>query len=70
MAYVSSETSITLTEDEKVTLEDALKVIGDIVDNVQWNTDLFVDADSVFACINDAYKRNGKKLPTNIPVWE
>ena len=70
MASVNSETTITLTLDEKELLEKAIKKMEEIADDVRSDSDLFVDADSIFGCINEAYRQNGKNLPTVIHIWE
>ena len=70
MASINSETTITLTPEEKELLEKAIKKLEEIEINVRNDTDLFVDADSIFACINETYRMNNQKLPTVIHIWE
>ena len=70
MASVSSETTITLTPEEKELLEEAIIKIEEISNHVCWNTELFVDAESIFANLKDAYRQNGKKLPTVVYICE
>ena len=70
MASVNSETTVTLKPEEKELLEKAIKKLEEIASDVRNDTDLFVDADSIFACINEAYRINNQKLPTVIHIWE
>ena len=70
MASVNTETTVTLKPDEKELLEKAIKIMEEIADDVRSDSDLFVDADSIFGCINEAYRQNGKNLPTVIHIWE
>ena len=70
MASIDSDVVVRLTPDEKMLIEMAIKKIEEIGDNIRCDTDLFVDADSIFSCINEAYRQNDKKLPTVIHIWE
>lgn len=70
MANVYSETTITLTSEEKEFLTKAIEKLEEIASDVRNDTDLFVDADSVFASINEAYRQNKKALPTVVHIYE
>ena len=67
MSSVSRDTTVTLREDEKELLIAAIKKCEEIASDCN-DEDLFVDASSIFACINDSYK-NGE-LPTTINIFE
>lgn len=70
MANVNSETTITLTSEEKAFLTKAIDMLESIASDVRNDTDLFVDADSVFACINEARRQNNKELPSVVHIYE
>lgn len=70
MASVYSETTINLNAEEKEFLTKAIEMLENIASDVRNDTDLFVDVDSVFACINEAYRQNNKKLPTVVSIYE
>lgn len=70
MASVNSETTIILTPEEKELHEKAIIKMNEISDNVRCDTDLFVDGDSIYANLRDAYRQNGKKLPTVVYICE
>ena len=70
MASVYSETTITLTAEEKELLEKALKKMEEIAFNVRCDTDLFIDSGSIYESLTDAYRQNKGKLPTVIHVYE
>ena len=68
MSSVWNETTVTLTEEEKVLLKSAIEKCTDIAKDCNNNSDLFVDASTIFSCIYDSYK-NGE-LPSVIPIYE
>ena len=70
MANVYSETTITLTSEEREFLTKAIETLEEIASDVRNNTDWFVDADSVFASINEAYRQNKQTLPSVIQIYE
>jgi tryptophanyl-tRNA synthetase len=70
MASVNTETTITLTPDEKELLEKAMKKMDEIAANVRCDTDLFIDTNSIFNCLDEAYRQNKENLPTVIQIWE
>ena len=67
MSSVYRDTTVTLTDEEKNILEQAIKVCEEIARNCN-NEDMFVDASSIFSNIYDNYK-NGE-LPTVIHIYE
>lgn len=67
MSSVYRDTTVTLTDEEKNILEQAIKVCEHIARNCN-NEDMFVDASSIFVNIYDNYK-NGE-LPKIIHVQE
>lgn len=70
MANVNSELTIILTDEEKELFEKAIKKAREIADGIAFNTELFVDADSIFAFINEEYTQNKDQLPTVISIYE
>lgn len=70
MANVYSETTITLTSEEREFLTKAIEKLEEIASDVRNDTDLFVDADSVFASINESYRQNKKALPSVVHIYE
>lgn len=67
MSSVYRDTTVTLTEEEKNTLKQAISVCQKIARDCN-NEDMFVDASTVFSNIYDNYK-NGE-LPTVIHIFE
>ncbi len=67
MSSVYRDTTVTLTEEEKNTLKQAISVCQQIARDCN-NEDMFVDASTVFSNIYDNYK-NGE-LPTVIHIFE
>ena len=67
MSSVYRDTTVTLTDEEKNILEQAIKVCEQIARDCN-DEDMFVDASSIFANICDNYK-NGE-LPTVIHIYE
>ncbi len=67
MSSVYRDTTVTLTDEEKNILEQAIKVCEQIASNCN-NEDMFVDASTIFSNIYDNYK-NGE-LPTVIHIYE
>ena len=68
MSSVYRDTTVTLTEEEKNILEQAIKVCEQIVNDCNDADMLFVDASSIFANIYENYK-NGE-LPKTIHIYE
>ena len=68
MSSVYRDTTLTLTDEEKNILEQAIKVCEQIVNDCNDEDMLFVDASSIFANIYDNYK-NGE-LPKTIRIYE
>lgn len=67
MSSVYRDTTVTLTDEEKNILEQAIKVCEQIARDCN-DEDMFVDASSIFANIYDNNK-NGE-LPKTIYVYE
>ena len=67
MSSVYRDTTVTLTDEEKNILKQAIKVCEQIARDCN-NEDMFVDASTIFANIYDNYK-NGE-LPKTIYVYE
>lgn len=67
MSSVYRDTTVTLTEEEKNILKQAISVCQQIASDCN-NEDMFVDASTVFSNIYDNYK-NGE-LPTVIHIFE
>lgn len=67
MSSVYRDTTVTLTDEEKNILEQAIKVCEQIAIDCN-DEDMFVDASSIFANVYDNYK-NGE-LPKTIYVYE
>ena len=67
MSSVYRDTTVTLTDEEKNILEQAIKVCEQIASDCN-DEDMFVDASTIFANVYDNYK-NGE-LPTVIHIFE
>lgn len=67
MSNVYRDTTVTLTDEEKNILEQAIKVCEQIARDCNYE-DMFVDASTIFANFYDNYK-NGE-LPKTINVYE
>ena len=67
MSSVYRDTAVTLTDEEKNILKQAIKVCEQIARDCN-DEDMFVDASSIFANIYDNYK-NGE-LPKTMHVYE
>lgn len=67
MSSVYRDTTVTLTDEEKNILEQAIKVCEQIASECN-DEDMFVDASTIFSNIYDNYK-NGE-LPKTIYVYE
>ena len=67
MSNVYRDTTVTLTDEEKNILKQAIKVCEQIVGDCN-DEDMFVDASTIFANVYDNYK-NGE-LPKTIHIYE
>lgn len=67
MSSVYKDITVTLTDEEKTLLKQAIDTCEEIARDCN-DEDLFVDASTIFANIYDNYK-NGK-LPTVIHIYE
>jgi len=67
MSSVYRDTTVTLTDEEKNILKQAIKVCEQIASDCN-DEDMFVDASTIFANVYDSYK-NGE-LPKTIHVYE
>lgn len=68
MSSIYRNTTVTLTDEEKNILEQAIKVCEQIVHDCNDVDILFVDASSIFSNIYENYK-NGE-LPKTIHIYE
>ena len=67
MSMVNTDTTVTLSEEEKQMLKSAIEICKQIAKYCNYN-DMFVDAGSVFYCICDSYKDG--KIPTCVHIYE
>lgn len=67
MSDIYRDTTVTLTDEEKNILKQAIKVCEQIAGDCN-NEDMFVDASTIFSNIYDNYK-NGE-LPKSIHIYE
>jgi hypothetical protein len=67
MSDIYRDTTVTLTDEEKNILKQAIKVCEQIARDCN-NEDMFVDASTIFSNIYDNYK-NGE-LPKSIHIYE
>lgn len=67
MSNVYRDTTVTLTDEEKNILEQAIRVCEQIARDCN-DEDMFVDASMIFANIYDNYKN--RELPKTIHVYE
>ena len=67
MSNVYRDTTVTLTDEEKNILKQAIKVCKQIARDCN-DEDMFVDANTVFSNIYDNYKN--EELPKSIHIYE
>ena len=67
MSGIYRETTLSITDEEKNILKQAIKVCEQIANDCN-DADMFVDASTIFANVYDNYK-NGE-LPTVIHIYE
>ena len=65
---VNSEVTVSLTDKDKEILVKAIELCEAIATDCNCNTDLWIDADMVFACLRSNYKDG--KLPTVNNIYE
>lgn len=65
---VNNEVTLNLSQDEKELLIKVIKLCKQIASNCNCNTDMFMDADIVFAEIYEAYFNDS--LPSVIHLYE
>lgn len=68
MANVNSDVTVTLSQADKELLIKAIKTCEQIANDCNYNSDMFIDAGTVFAEIYDEYKND--ELPTVIHLYE
>ena len=68
MASVNNDVTVTLSQEDNELLIKAIKTCEQIAKNCNYNSDMWLGADTVFAEISDEYK-NGE-LPTVIHLYE
>ncbi len=67
MSSVYRDTTVTLTDEEKNILEQAIKVCEQIARDCN-DEDMFVDASTIFANVYDS--NNDGKIPKTIHIYE
>jgi hypothetical protein len=65
---VNSEITVSLTDKDKEILIKAIELCEAIATDCNDNSDLWIDADTVFTCIRSNYKEG--KLPTVNTIYE
>ena len=70
MASVNIEVTVQLTKEEKEILEAAIKLIKKLSDDINSNSDIFADSESVFYCLKGAYEDYDGHLPTIVDIYE
>lgn len=68
MANVNNDVTVILSQEDKELLIKAIKTCDQIAKDCNYNSDMFIDAGTVFAEIFDEYK-NGE-LPSVIHLYE
>ena len=68
MANVNNDVTVILSQEDKELLIKAIKTCEQIAEDCNYNSDMFIDAGTVFAEIYDEYKNVG--LPTVIHLYE
>lgn len=68
MANVNNDVTVILSQEDKELLIKAIKTCEQIAKDCNYNSDMFIDAGTVFAEIFDEYK-NGE-LPSVIHLYE
>ena len=68
MANVNNDVTVTLSQEDKELLIKAIKVCNQIAKDCNYNSDMFIDAEIVFAEIFNEYKND--ELPTVIHLYE
>lgn len=68
MANVNNDVTVTLSQDDKELLIKAIKTCEQIANDCNYDSDMFIDAGTVFAEIYDEYRND--ELPTVIHLYE
>lgn len=68
MANVNNDVTVTLSQEDKELLIKAIKICEQIAKDCNYNSDMFIDAEIVFAEIFEQYKND--ELPTVIHLYE
>ena len=68
MANVNNDVTVTLSQEDKELLIKAIKTCEQIAKDCNYNSDMFIDAGTVFAEIYDEYRND--ELPTVIHLYE
>lgn len=68
MANVNNDVTVTISQDDKELLIKAIKTCEQIAKDCNYNSDMFIDAGTVFAEIYDEYRND--ELPTVIHLYE
>ena len=68
MANVDNDVTVTLSQEDKELFIKAIKKCDQIAKDCNYNSNMFIDAGTVFAEISDEYKND--ELPTVIHLYE
>lgn len=68
MANVNNDVTVTLSQEDKELLIKAIEMCKHIAKDCNYNCDMFIDAEIVFAEIFNEYKND--ELPTVIHLYE
>lgn len=70
MSSVNSNVTVQLTKEERELLEAAIIKIKDISDDVNSESAIFADSESVFYCLRNSYIDHDGHLPTIVDIYE
>ena len=68
MANVNNDVTVTLSQADKELLINAIKTCEQIAEDCNYNSDMFIDAGTVFAEIYEQYRND--ELPRVIHLYE
>jgi len=68
MANVNNDVTVILSQEDKELFIKAIKMCDQIAKDCNYNSDMFINAGTVFAEISDEYKND--ELPTVIHLYE
>ena len=70
MSSVNSNVTVQLTKEERELLEAAIIKIKDISDEVNSESTIFADSESVFYCLRHSFIDHDNRLPTIVDIYE